>query len=155
VNAAAGRSYPPGDFRVSDADRDRVVAELGEHFQAGRLTAEELDERSGLALRARTGGDLTALLADLPVSQAPWAGVTPVPGGSDPLPPPGNARLNHGRPPRAIPTIALAVVAVIVVTALASAGHAHQGIWAGVLPILIAAFIVRRIVAGGGGRRRL
>jgi hypothetical protein len=35
---------------------DRVLAELSEHFQAGRLTAEELDERSGRALQARTVG---------------------------------------------------------------------------------------------------
>ena len=53
-------------LRVSDADRDAVVTELGEHFQAGRLEAAELDDRAGRALRARTGGDLDEVLADLP-----------------------------------------------------------------------------------------
>jgi hypothetical protein len=53
-------------LRVSDADRDAVVTELGEHFQAGRLDAAELDDRTGRALRARTGGDLDEVLADLP-----------------------------------------------------------------------------------------
>ena len=53
-------------MRASDADRDAVVADLGEHFQAGRLTAAELDERTGQALTARTYGELTELLADLP-----------------------------------------------------------------------------------------
>jgi hypothetical protein len=53
-------------LRVSDADRDAVVTELGEHFQAGRLDAAELDDRTGRALRARIGGDLDEVLADLP-----------------------------------------------------------------------------------------
>jgi hypothetical protein len=69
----AGRDYPPGDLRVSDADRDRAISELSAAFQAGRLTSDEFDERSGQALRARTGEDLTALLADLPVERAPAA----------------------------------------------------------------------------------
>ena len=50
-------SYSRADIRVSDADRDQAVTELGEHFQAGRLTQEEFDDRSGLALQARTGRD--------------------------------------------------------------------------------------------------
>ena len=53
-------------FRVSDADRDRAAALLRDHFAAGRLTAEELDERLTAALRARTFGDLRPVLADLP-----------------------------------------------------------------------------------------
>jgi hypothetical protein len=54
------------DIRASDADRKRVVAELQEHFVAGRLDDTELGDRVGRALAARTLGDLTALLADLP-----------------------------------------------------------------------------------------
>jgi Domain of unknown function (DUF1707) len=67
----AGWSYPPGDYRVSDADRDRALAELSAAFQVGRITADEFDERSGQTLRSRTGKELTALLADLPVEGAP------------------------------------------------------------------------------------
>ena len=63
----AGWNYPPGDLRVSDADRDRALFELREAFQAGRITADEFDQRSGQALGARTGKELTALLADLPL----------------------------------------------------------------------------------------
>lgn len=63
----AGRRYPSGNLRVSDADRDRALAELSLAFQVGRITAEELDQRSGQALSARTGKELIALLADLPV----------------------------------------------------------------------------------------
>jgi hypothetical protein len=63
------RDYPAGDLRVSDADRDRALRELSEAFQAGRITAGELDQRSGQALSARTGKELTTLLADLPHNQ--------------------------------------------------------------------------------------
>jgi Domain of unknown function (DUF1707) len=72
----AGWNYPPGDLRVSDADRDRAVSELSEAFQAGRLTADEFGQRSGQALGARTGKELAALLADLPAEPVPAAGVT-------------------------------------------------------------------------------
>jgi hypothetical protein len=63
--------YPAGDLRVSDHDRDRAISELGEHFQAGRITADELDERTGRAVQARTGRELDALFADLPRRRAP------------------------------------------------------------------------------------
>jgi hypothetical protein len=65
MNTAA-RHYPAGSVRAGDADRDRALSELSEAFGAGRITAGELDQRSGQALRARTGQELTALLADLP-----------------------------------------------------------------------------------------
>ena len=54
------------DLRVSDADRDAVVTELGEHFGQGRLDQAEFDERVAKALSARTSRDLDGLLADLP-----------------------------------------------------------------------------------------
>jgi hypothetical protein len=65
------------DLRVSDAERDAVVTELGEHFQQGRLDQPEFDERVTQALAAKTASDLDGLLADLPpVREAP---VTPQP----------------------------------------------------------------------------
>ena len=59
----------PGDprIRASDADRDRATALLREHHAAGRLTAEEFDERMDAALSAKTLGEIDELLADLPV----------------------------------------------------------------------------------------
>ena len=60
-------------LRVSDAERDLVVTELGEHFQAGRLDQAEFDERVTQALTARTGRDLDVLLGDLPPAQVPTA----------------------------------------------------------------------------------
>jgi Domain of unknown function (DUF1707) len=64
------RDYPASEFRVSDADRDRALSELSDAFQRGRITADELDQRSGQVLTARTGRELTAPLADLPADHA-------------------------------------------------------------------------------------
>ncbi|MGC2373928.1 MAG: DUF1707 domain-containing protein, partial [Solirubrobacteraceae bacterium] len=58
----------PGQIRVSDADRERLVEELHEHTVAGRLTAEEYEQRLEAVYAARTRADLDALRTDLPVS---------------------------------------------------------------------------------------
>jgi hypothetical protein len=63
----AGWHYPDGELRASDADRDRALLELREALQSGRITAEEFGQRSGQALAARTGKELAAPLADLPL----------------------------------------------------------------------------------------
>jgi hypothetical protein len=54
------------DMRASDHDRDRVVEMLRDHGAAGRLTTDELEERTDRALAARTHGELDVLLSDLP-----------------------------------------------------------------------------------------
>jgi hypothetical protein len=59
-----------GNLRISDQERDGVMEELREHTVAGRLTAEELDERLDAVYAAKTRADLDALRADLPVSSA-------------------------------------------------------------------------------------
>jgi hypothetical protein len=56
----------PPRIRAADADRDRVVAALGAHYAAGRLSAGEFDDRVTAAMAARTLDDLDRLLADLP-----------------------------------------------------------------------------------------
>jgi hypothetical protein len=53
-------------LRVSDEDRERAASELREHFAAGRLDAEELADRLGRVLAARTRAELDAARADLP-----------------------------------------------------------------------------------------
>jgi DUF1707 SHOCT-like domain len=55
-------------LRAGDADREQLIDELREHAGAGRLTAEELEQRIGDAYTASTRADLDALRADLPVS---------------------------------------------------------------------------------------
>jgi hypothetical protein len=59
------------EMRASDEDRERVVWMLREHAAAGRLSTEELEERTATALGARTHGDLDALIADLPKLRDP------------------------------------------------------------------------------------
>jgi Flp pilus assembly protein TadB len=59
-------STADADLRVSDAERDSVVESLRRHTTAGRITAEELEQRVADALRARTRGELAPLVADLP-----------------------------------------------------------------------------------------
>lgn len=71
-------------LRVSDAERDQAAAELGEHFQAGRLDADEFDERLHSALRARTRGDLDKLLEDLPPARRPDPPLPSAPAASGP-----------------------------------------------------------------------
>ena len=66
-------------IRVSDADRDRVTAQLRDHFAAGRITPAELDQRLSAALNAKTFGDLRGIMADLP-------GPVPAPLGAAPPP---------------------------------------------------------------------
>ena len=68
----------PGDqqrasLRASDADREQFVEALRQHHAEGRLTLEELTERTGRAYAARTLGDLDALGGDLPPLQ--WYGM--------------------------------------------------------------------------------
>jgi len=57
---------PDASLRVSDAERDETLRILGEHASVGRLTLDELEERSGRALAAKTRGDLATLTGDLP-----------------------------------------------------------------------------------------
>lgn len=56
---------PARDLRISDADRDRAIERLSEHYAAGRLDKDEFDERSDAVWTAKTGADLAPLFADL------------------------------------------------------------------------------------------
>ena len=55
----------PGQFRVSDADRDQVAEVLRAAYAEGRISLDEHAERTSAALQARTFDDLTVLTADL------------------------------------------------------------------------------------------
>ena len=63
--AFAGPARAPAQ-RASDADRDIAADVLCAAVGDGRLTLDELDDRLGIALSARTVTDLAALIADLP-----------------------------------------------------------------------------------------
>ena len=139
------KSFPRGDLRVSDADRDRAVAELSEHFQTGRLAQEEFEDRAGRALQARTGGELSELFTDLPQGQ-PRAGMPPA------AVTPGGVR-RAGRMPTAAVVIACIIAVTIVGNVLGDvfghAGHVHGGGFGWLIPVLILGFVFRRMARSG------
>jgi len=131
------RRYQPGAMRASDADRDAVLAELSKHFQAGRLTLEEFDERSDQALRARTYGELAELTTDLPAAPRPLA----------PNPQPRPRAAGPRLPVAALAaTLLLAVLVVATLARDAVVGHAVIHLWWLVLIV--------PLVASRAGRRR-
>ncbi|TCC01832.1 DUF1707 SHOCT-like domain-containing protein [Kribbella soli] len=71
---------PGGSIRIGDSEREDAVRRLGEHYEAGRLSADEHSERVEQALKAKTGADLDGLFADLPgahqAAAGPAAGAT-------------------------------------------------------------------------------
>ena len=66
LDRTRGNAVP---VRIGDAERDKAVAELGDHFAAGRLTREEFDTRVDEAMAARFDRDLQPLFVDLPRTQ--------------------------------------------------------------------------------------
>ena len=134
--STATRDHPHGSLRVSDADRDRAIAELSEHYQAGRLTTEEFEDRTDHALQARTSADLAALFTDLPRRQAPVTSAA------------ASAPASPGRSwPALVPVVPVAILAVVAVLALLG-GHPFHFAW---LPVV--AIVVVRLLVGGRGRR--
>jgi len=136
MNAAQDKYRLP-QMKASDADRDSVVAALSEHFQEGRLTSEELEERTGRALSARTLDELDEMTADLPGPR-----------------PPGPAPVARPRGPgyrgMAPLVAALAGLAIVVAVLGVGAGHHGWGIW-WVIPV---GLLIARRLAGPRRVRR-
>ena len=131
--SAQPRGFPSGGLRVSDADRDTALAELSEHFQAGRLTTEELDERTSRILAARTGDELELQLRDLPNLATPA-----------PAPPQyREPRITSHLAPRLI----TAVVVLAVIASVLALGSGHHGVhtWNAAVPVVVILLIARRL----------
>lgn len=56
------------EIRASDADRELTLGQLRQHVTDGRLTLDEFADRVGVALAARTRGQLELLVSDLPTT---------------------------------------------------------------------------------------
>jgi len=56
---------------LGDADRERLVALLREHYAAGRLDLDDLRHRVGVVLAAANAEQAAVALADLPPAGAP------------------------------------------------------------------------------------
>ena len=61
---------PEGELRVSDSERDATLTVLSQQAAAGRLTLDELEDRAGQALTAKTRADLATVTRDLPAEAA-------------------------------------------------------------------------------------
>jgi len=129
-----------GWIRASDADRDEVLERLRRAHVEGRLDAEELTDRAGTALAARTVGELAALTADLPPAGSP----PPVP-----APPPafavgpgwavasaGGHRANHAG------MVLVAAICFTVGVTVLTGGHLF--IWPGWLVFWVVLHLFRR-----------
>jgi len=135
---------PRSQLRISDADRDRAIAELSEHFQAGRITQDELEERTGQVLQARTGQDLAAVFADLPRHQAPQ---------DRPVADPVTGSAAQPPAPYRSPILCIAVAACVILVAgsiLGGSSSGHHG-WFALAPIVIVLLVIRFLA---GSRRR-
>ena len=144
-------------MRVSDADREQVAERLRDHFAAGRLTSEELDERLATALSAKTVRDLRAVMADLP-EPAPVG----APAGYEPSHWTSGPVYGYRRGPRILPLAMIALFALIV---LPSAGFVLVAFLKIILVFWLVAAIAGIFAAGrfrrhihrhwqsGGGRR--
>jgi len=72
---------------ASDADRERLVALLREHYAVGLFGLDELDRRVGLVLSAQFLDEAAAAIADLPAA---------APGTAPGTAPPRRARRRRG-----------------------------------------------------------
>lgn len=140
MNAMTG-NYLPAAMRASDADRDAVLSDLSEHFQAGRLTASELDERTGRALAAQTWGELGELVADLPAARPASRGPALASSSARPVAPSG-----HFAPPGIAALAGIGIAAVVLVNV------AHGG-WGLIWPLLFVLLIARPMIRCLGASR--
>jgi hypothetical protein len=142
---------PGGPIRIGDSEREDAVKRLGEHYEAGRLSAEEHSERVDQALRAKTDADLAALFSDLPRAQstgAQQAGPSGSSSGSGPWGPPFGARRPEWAKRGPVGKVPLPLLIVLgVLGVLASIGCVVGGGHPPILPIVLivaAVFVIRK-----------
>lgn len=92
-------------LRASDADREQIAERLRRAATEGRLLADELEERLGVALSARTYGELDAVVADLPTTSL-------------------GPRKRSTKPAR-VPLALTVLAALVLISAAAFGGHSH------------------------------
>ena len=136
------------DIRVSDAERERVAERLREHYAAGRLTSDELDERVSAALTAKTYAELRAVMKDLPEPE--FAGPP-----SGQLPPrwqqSGQPRYYRRPRPRLLP---LALLMLLLFAVLPGAGFLLFAIAIKAVLLLFVVLCVAGLFTAGRFRRR-
>ncbi|MGI3786071.1 MAG: DUF1707 SHOCT-like domain-containing protein [Janthinobacterium lividum] len=117
----------PQPVRIGDAERDAALDKLADHFAAGRLTRDELDERTDKAMGARFDSDLDALFRDLPERSRDVV-----------------ARRSPPRATAVLPAAVMALVPLLVLVAVASV-VLH-------IPVLIGPLVWMLLLSGMGRR---
>jgi hypothetical protein len=112
--------------RASDAERDRAADALRRHHADGRLSTDELEERTGRAYAATTLGELYQLFADLPQLRSPDGERR-------------SRRLGPWPPAFALPLIALLFAVAVVASA-----HALFFIWPLMFFLFLRSGLMRR-----------
>ena len=101
-------------MRISEADRQRVVEELGHHLTAGRLDVDAYADRVGEVMGAQTLADLDHARRDLPFMR---------------VVPPGERSLGSGGLPGGV-------------LAAGAAARRSGGVWTARMILLLAALLV-------------
>lgn len=68
------------DYRISDAERQQAMDDLGAHFAAGRLDIAEYEKRLDIIASAVMRTDILPLFDDLPAATTPPIAAAPNPG---------------------------------------------------------------------------
>jgi Domain of unknown function (DUF1707) len=119
--------------RASDAERDDAADALRRHHADGRLSTDELEERTGRAYAATTLGELDQLFADLPRLRSPARERR-------------TRRLGLWPPPFALPLIALMFAFTVVAFA-----HALFFVWLLIFFLFLRFAFMRRFWWGRPG----
>jgi DUF1707 SHOCT-like domain len=117
--------------RASDAERERAADALRRHHADGRLSTDELEERTGRAYAATTLGDLDQLFADLPRLRSPE---------------------DERRPPRLglwPPAFALPLIVLLFAVAVVASAPALFFVW----PLMFLLFLRFGFMRGGWSAR--
>jgi uncharacterized protein DUF1707 len=114
-------------LRASDAERERAAETLRRHHADGRLTTDELEERTERAYAATTRGELDQLFGDLPRSR------------------PTDDGQPRGRRPAWSPPLIVPILVALVLIAIVTSAHVLWFAW----PLMF--FVLFRFARRGYG----
>jgi hypothetical protein len=137
--------YADQNIRVSDADRNAVAEQLGGHYADGRLDQAEFDERISRTMAAKTRGDLTGLLDDLP---------DPGPAGAPGTAGPGGPQVPYVRPRHRSGALRSLILLAIVIVVCSTAWHAMNSFFFFNIPWFPIAVIVAIVLLASRRRHR-